>query len=114
METITQQKWEFGSSSTARRELFDEIDKFDRGLDPGLSVGRLVSWLEYGGVRADYFVVGIERAYISLKWLPNLAGVDSRVVADGRAMRLAVLRAIHDGDWGRHVQDVIKMRRTTG
>lgn len=109
MQAIESQ-WDFGSRGKARKDLLDEIDQFDRSLGPGLSVGRLVSWQEPGGVEAAYFVAAISKSYVRVVWLPNMDGVESPVVVDGRAMRLAVERALEAKAWWRSVRDASKTR----
>jgi hypothetical protein len=97
------------SRCKVRDELLAEIDQFDRSLGPGLSVGRLVTWPLPGGSHASYFVIEISRSYVHLVELDDSK---SPVVVDGRAMRLAVERAIDDHDWWRDARDANKRRQT--
>ena len=97
------------SQRKMRDELLAEIDQFDRSLGPGLSVGRLVTWPLPGGSHASYFVLEIGRSYVHLAELDES---ESPVVVNGRAMRLAVERAIANHDWWRDTRDAIKGRPT--
>ena len=83
------------------RGLLDEIEEFDKSLGPGLSVGRFVSWFVDEGREAPYMVVGIGRREVQVAWLPALEAATSPVVAGGRALRLAVERALYAKDWHR-------------
>ena len=97
------------SQRKMRDELLAEIDQFDRSLGPGLSVGRLVTWPLPGGSHASYFVLEIGRSYVHLAELDES---ESPVVVNGRAIRLAVERAIDNHDWWKDAWDASKRRQT--
>jgi hypothetical protein len=97
MKALELQPWDI-SRCKVRDELLADIDQFDRSLGPGLSVGRLVTWPLPGGSHASYFVIEISRSYVHLVVLDDLK---SPVVAGGRALRLAVERALYVKDWHR-------------
>ena len=81
--------------------LLDEIEEFDKTLGTGLRVGRLVSWHNEHYQKAPYFVVGIGRREVQMARLPAPEAATSPVVAGGRALRLAVERALYAKDWQR-------------
>ena len=81
--------------------LLDKIEEFDKALGTGLRVGRLVTWLDEHYRKAPYFVVGIGSGEVQMAWLPALEAAKSPVVAGGRALRLAVERALYAKDWHR-------------
>jgi hypothetical protein len=87
--------------SKQMRGLLDEIEQFDKSLGPGLSVGRFVPWFVDEGREAPYLVVGIGRREVQVARLPTLEAATSPVVAGGRALRLAVERALYVKDWHR-------------
>jgi hypothetical protein len=87
--------------SNEMHSLRDEIEEFDKTLGTGLRVGRLVDWRDEHQREAPYFVVGIGRREVQMAWLPALEAAHSPVVAGGRALRLAVERAVFVKDWHR-------------
>ena len=87
--------------SKQMHDLRDEIEQFDKALGPGLREGRFVSWLDQHHREAPYFVVGIGRREVQMAWLPTLEAGKSPVVVGGRALRLAMERALHAKDWHR-------------
>jgi hypothetical protein len=87
-----------GETREQMHGLLHEVDTFDESLGQGLRLGRLESWDSERGP-ASYFVTGIGRREVRLIWLPGPDRVTSPVVAGGRALRLAVERALHAKDW---------------
>ena len=87
-------QWDFDNGDKAMRDLLEEIEQFDDALGSGLSVGRLVSWPTPDGGNASYFVTAVGKSYVRVVLLPNLDGLESPVVVDGRAMRQAIEYAL--------------------
>lgn len=80
-----------------QKALWDDVEKWDRKLGPGLHVGRLVSWPQADG-RSSYFVTAIKRDTCLLAHFPIGDAWHSPVVQDGKALRSAVEAAVEFKD----------------
>jgi len=103
MALVVAQPLGFPGKARAWSDLHDEIAQFDLALGPGLSIGRQVAWPMPGGADAEYFVIGIGRAYVNVLWLPNSDNAESPVICNGVAMRPAIEQAIAQIDWWRRM-----------
>jgi len=117
MQALKDELWRpEGQRSRAVREISDEmysllneIEEFDKALGPGLRLGRLASWPDEHYQEAPYFVIGIGRREVKMVWLPAPEAGHSPAVAGGRALRLAVERALFVKDWHRTHDGVLVM-----